>query len=215
MPPYSADDETTWSPGSSSVNNAAACAAIPLANATAADPALEVRNPLLEDRDGRVHDPRVGVAVLLQVEVRPCRLGILEDVARRLEDRHRPRARVRVWPLSGVELARLEPELAGLLGEPRSSAMEALQEPADDRRLTRLFEQEAVVPVRRVDHVKLDRLADRAKRLLDLLRPRRRVEPVGAEGDQQRARLDPSSARSSEPSPYWRARSKYVSARDV
>ncbi len=34
VPPYSADEETTWSPGSSSVNSAAACAAIPLANAT-------------------------------------------------------------------------------------------------------------------------------------------------------------------------------------
>ena len=34
VPPYSADDDTTWSPGSSSVNSAAACAARPLANAT-------------------------------------------------------------------------------------------------------------------------------------------------------------------------------------
>ena len=38
VPPYSAEDETTWSPGSSSVNSAAACAAIPLANATAPHP---------------------------------------------------------------------------------------------------------------------------------------------------------------------------------
>ncbi len=38
VPPYSAEDETTWSPGSSSVNSAAACAAIPLANATAPAP---------------------------------------------------------------------------------------------------------------------------------------------------------------------------------
>ena len=34
VPPYSAEEETTWSPGSSSVNSAAAWAAMPLANAT-------------------------------------------------------------------------------------------------------------------------------------------------------------------------------------
>ena len=34
-PPYSAEDETMWSPGCSSVKSAAAWAAIPLANATA------------------------------------------------------------------------------------------------------------------------------------------------------------------------------------
>jgi hypothetical protein len=38
VPPYRADEETTWSPGTSSVNRAAACAAIPLANATAPHP---------------------------------------------------------------------------------------------------------------------------------------------------------------------------------
>ena len=38
VPPYSAGDATTWSPGSSSVKSAAACAASPLANATAPAP---------------------------------------------------------------------------------------------------------------------------------------------------------------------------------
>jgi hypothetical protein len=38
VPPYSADDDTTWSPGDNKVNKAAACAAIPLANATAPHP---------------------------------------------------------------------------------------------------------------------------------------------------------------------------------
>ena len=74
--------------------------------------ALERRDALLERRGGRVHDPRVGVAVLLQVEVRGRRLGVLEDVARRLEDRHRARAGVRVGPLAGVHLPRVEPPLA-------------------------------------------------------------------------------------------------------
>ena len=34
VPPYNAEEDTMWSPGSSSVNSAAACAASPLANAT-------------------------------------------------------------------------------------------------------------------------------------------------------------------------------------
>ena len=38
VPPYRAEDETTWSPGSSSVNSAAAWAASPLANPTAPAP---------------------------------------------------------------------------------------------------------------------------------------------------------------------------------
>ena len=57
-------------------------------------------------------------------------------------------------------------------------------------RLPRLLEQEAVVAVRRLDHVELDRLAERAQRVVDLLRRRRRVQPVGAERDQQRPRRD-------------------------
>ena len=81
-----------------------------------AGPALEVRHPLLEDGDRRVHDARVGVPVLLQVEVGRGRFGVLEHVAGRLEDRHRASSGVRVGPLPGVELARLESERAGLLG---------------------------------------------------------------------------------------------------
>jgi hypothetical protein len=38
VPPYRAADDTTWSPGASSVKRAAACAAIALANATAPHP---------------------------------------------------------------------------------------------------------------------------------------------------------------------------------
>ncbi len=38
VPPYSAEEETTWSPGSSNVKSAAAWAASPLANATAPAP---------------------------------------------------------------------------------------------------------------------------------------------------------------------------------
>ena len=167
--------------------------------------ALEVRHPLLEDRDGRVHDPRVGVAVLLQVEVRRRRLGVLEHIAGRLEDRHRPGARVRVRSLPGVQLAGLEPEVVVLLGASGLvghlglfrgvirrpvSGTACGQELADQWGLSCFLEQEAVVTVRRVDHVQLDRLAESAQRVVDLPRCRRRVEPVGAERDQQRARRD-------------------------
>ena len=74
--------------------------------------ALEARHALLEHRHRRVHDARVGVPVLLQVEVRGSRLRILEHVARGLVDRDGARAGVRVGALPGVHLTRLEPEVA-------------------------------------------------------------------------------------------------------
>src|SRR5580700_7591723 len=58
------------------------------------------------------------------------------------------------------------------------------QELADHRRLPGFLEQEAVVAVRRLDHLELDRLAERAQRAGDLLGRRRRVQPVRAERDQ-------------------------------
>jgi hypothetical protein len=77
---------------------------------------FEVRHAFLEHRDCGIHDARVGVPVLLQVEVRGRRFRVLEHVAGRLVDRHRARAGVGVRPLSGVHLARVEPERAGLFG---------------------------------------------------------------------------------------------------
>ena len=140
-----------------------------------ADAALEVRHPLLEDRDGRVHDARVRVPVLLQVEVRRSRL---RDPRTRSSSSGRSAPRVR--PCSGRAAARRAaaasrirtrgPAPVGL----RSTVIAGPSEKAtDDRRLPRLLEQEAVVAVRRLDHVELDRLAERAERLLDL--PRRRT----------------------------------------
>ncbi len=57
--------------------------------------AFEVREALLERRDGRIHDPAVDVAVLLQVEIRRRRLRVLEDERRGLVDRRRARPGVR------------------------------------------------------------------------------------------------------------------------
>ena len=62
------------------------------------------------------------------------------------------------------------------------------QELADDGRLPRFFEQEAVVAVGRLDHLALGWLAERGKRVGDLLRRGGRVQPVGTERDQQRPR---------------------------
>ena len=76
--------------------------------------AFEVGHALLEHGDGRVHDPRVGVAVLLQVEIRGRRFRILEHVARGLKDRHGARAGIRIGPLPGVHLTRFESKVTGL-----------------------------------------------------------------------------------------------------
>src|SRR5690242_9386836 len=76
--------------------------------------ALEARDALFEGRERRVHDARVGVAVLLKVEVRRGCGWVLEDVARGLKNRHRARAGIRIRPLTGVHLTGLEAELARL-----------------------------------------------------------------------------------------------------
>ena len=83
--------------------------------------AFEVRHALLEHGDRRVHDARVGVAVLLEVEVGGRRFGVLEDVAGRLENRHRAGAGIGIGPLPGVHLPGLEPELTGLFHRALSS----------------------------------------------------------------------------------------------
>src|SRR5215472_3225145 len=62
------------------------------------------------------------------------------------------------------------------------------QEAADDRGLPRLLKQEAVVAVRRLDHMEVDRLAESAKCLFNLGRRGWWVQPIGAERDQQRPR---------------------------
>ena len=62
------------------------------------------------------------------------------------------------------------------------------EELLDHRRLARFLQQKTVVAVRRLDHVELDVLAGRAQRRRQLLGSRRRIEPVGAERDEQRSR---------------------------
>ena len=74
--------------------------------------ALEVRKALLERGHGRIHDPAVDVAVLLQVEVGRRRFRVLEHEPGGLVDRRRARAGVRIRPLPGVHGARVEAEVA-------------------------------------------------------------------------------------------------------
>jgi hypothetical protein len=69
-----------------------------------------------------------------------------------------------------------------------------VQELADDGRLPRFLEQEAVVAVGRLDHMALGWLAELGQRVGDLDRRGRRVEPVGAERDQQRPRRHPGQS---------------------
>ena len=75
-----------------------------------ADALLERGDPLLEGGGGRVHDPRVDVAEPLQREELGGVVGVLEDVGRRLIDRHRPRAGDRVGPLPGMDGQGVESE---------------------------------------------------------------------------------------------------------
>ena len=75
---------------------------------------LEARDAFLEHRQRRVHDPRVGIAVLLQVEIRRGRGRVLEDVAGGLKNRHRTRTGIGVRTLTGVNLTGIEAETTGL-----------------------------------------------------------------------------------------------------
>jgi hypothetical protein len=70
--------------------------------------ALERRHALLEHIRGRVHDPRVDVAELLQGEEVGGVLGVAEDVAGGLVDGHGPCAGGGVGFLAGVEGERAE-----------------------------------------------------------------------------------------------------------
>ena len=71
--------------------------------------ALELGEPLLEHRVRRVHDPRVDVAELLEREQVGRVLGAVEDVRRRLVDRHRARVRRGIGLLPAVQRDRLGP----------------------------------------------------------------------------------------------------------
>ena len=72
--------------------------------------AVERRQTLLEHVVGRVHQPRVDVAELLQREQIRRVVGVVEDVARGGVDRHGARGGGRVGLLPGVQGQRAQSE---------------------------------------------------------------------------------------------------------
>src|SRR5205085_3777728 len=111
--------------------------------------------------------------------------------------KYRDRARAGVWigPLPGVDLASVETKGTSRFRTRRHPLLPAFadlprQELLDHRCLSCLLQQEAVVAVRRVDDVELDILAQRAQGSGEFLGACRRIQPVRAERNQQRSRLD-------------------------
>ena len=78
-------------------------AAWPLASASAATPPFERGDALLEHVGGRVHDPGVDVAELLEREQVGGVLGALELIGGGLVDRHRDGAGRRIGAPTGVK----------------------------------------------------------------------------------------------------------------
>jgi len=128
---------------------------------------FEVGDALFEDRHRRVHDARIGVAVFLQIEVRRRRLGILEHVTGGLKNRYGARTGVRIRTLSGVHLSRLKSELAGLFHVSLLRCAPS-EKALNDRCLTTLLEEEAVVSIWCVNHLQFDVLAGSAQRRIEL-----------------------------------------------
>ena len=81
-----------WSPASAMLRIASVSADWPDGDQQRADAALQGGDAVLDDRLGRVHDPGVDVAELLQREQLAAVLGGVEGVRRRLVDRQRPGA---------------------------------------------------------------------------------------------------------------------------
>ena len=72
-------------------------------------PAFEAGDALFEHRDGRVGQPRIDVAEIVQVEERGGVIDIVEHIGGRLIDRRRARAGGRVGRGAGMHGQRLEP----------------------------------------------------------------------------------------------------------
>ena len=69
---------------------------------------LERRDALFEDIVGRIHQPGVDIAELLEREKARAVCGIFKLISGRLVDRHRARTRGRINLLAGVQLQRFE-----------------------------------------------------------------------------------------------------------
>jgi hypothetical protein len=62
---------------------------------------------------GRITDPGIDIAVLLQLEKLGRLVGAVEDVGRRLVNRHRARAGLGIGNVPGMDHAGLKTKLAG------------------------------------------------------------------------------------------------------
>ena len=102
-PPYSAREATIWSPGLEHREQRRGLGGQAAGKGHPTGAAFQIADTLLKRGDGGVHDARVGVAVLLKVEVGRGRLGVFEHVAGGLEDGYRAGAGVRVRTLPGVQ----------------------------------------------------------------------------------------------------------------
>ncbi len=78
-----------------------------------ADAILECGEALLENRGRRVGDAGIEMAGSFEIEKRGGVAGVLEDIGRRLVDRHRSRAGHWVGALPGVQAQRVECGRAG------------------------------------------------------------------------------------------------------
>ncbi len=85
----------------------------PARRAERADAAFERGDALFKHRRRRVGDARIEMAGAFEVEERSGVVGIIEDVGRRLIDRHGARAGRRVGALTGVQAQRVEGGRAG------------------------------------------------------------------------------------------------------
>ena len=71
-------------------------------------PAFQAGDPLLQHRDGRIGQPRIDVAEIVQVEERGRVIDVVEHIGRRLVDRRDARAGGGIGRRAGVDRAGLE-----------------------------------------------------------------------------------------------------------
>ena len=101
--------------------------------------ALEGREPFFQHRDGRVGQPRIDVAEIVQIEERGGVVDVVEHIGRRLIDRRRARAGRRIGRSAGMDRAGLE----AVIEVARRSR--ALPDPARQRRVRRAVADDAAV----------------------------------------------------------------------
>ena len=101
--------------------------------------ALEGREPFFQHGDGRVGQPRIDVAEIVQIEERGGVVDVVEHIGRRLIDRRRARAGRRIGRGAGMDRAGLETVIEV------QRRRRALPDPARQRRVRRAVADDAAV----------------------------------------------------------------------